>query len=104
MHDDCTRPESSLSCFRSAAPVNSSLMHLAETPEEQRAWMNQWRAAAIALRQMKREELRAMTDEDAVAAFNALDMPPELVWRCPERIDSSGLVEQQRIFQKIRAH
>jgi uncharacterized protein YcbX len=79
-------------------------MHLAETPEEQRAWMNQWRAAAVALRQMKREELRAMTDEDAVAAFNALDMPPELVWRCPERIDSSGLVEQQRIFQKIRAH
>ena len=44
-------------------------MHLAETPEEQRAWMNQWRAAAVALRQMKREELHAMMDEDAVAAF-----------------------------------
>ncbi len=79
-------------------------MHLAETPEEQRIWMQQWRNAAIALRNVKRRELRAMTDEDAVAAFNALDMPPELVWRSPERIDSSGLVEQQRIFQKARAH
>ena len=79
-------------------------MHLAKTPEEQRAWMNQWRAAAIALRQVRREELRAMTDEDAVAAFNALNVPPELVWRSPKRESSSGLVEQQRIFQKTRAH
>lgn len=79
-------------------------MHLAETPEEQRAWMQQWREAEKYLRKVKREELRAMTDEDAVAAFNALDMPLDLVWRSPERIDSSGLVEQQRIFQKIRAH
>ena len=77
-------------------------MHLAETPEEQRRWMQQWRAAAVALRKVKREELRAMKDEDAVAAFNALDMPPELVWRSPERIRSSGLVEQQRLFQKMR--
>ena len=46
-------------------------MSLAETPEEQRAWMKQWRAAAIALHHVKREELRAMRDEDAVAAFNA---------------------------------
>ena len=79
-------------------------MHLAETPEEQRAWMNQWREAEKYLRQVKREELRNMTDEDAVAAFNALDMPPDLVWRSPERIDGSGLVEQQRIFNKARRH
>lgn len=79
-------------------------MHLAETPEEQRKWMNQWREAAAALRQVKREELRAMTDEDAVAAFNALDMPPDLVWRSPERENSEGLIEQQRIFSKARRH
>jgi hypothetical protein len=77
-------------------------MHLAETPEEQRAWMKQWRAAAIALRQVKREELRAMRDEDAVAAFNALDVPPELGYRSPERSNSEGLIEQQRIFGKAR--
>ena len=77
-------------------------MHLAETPEEQRKWMDQWRAAAIALRQVKREELRAMTDEDAVRAFNALDVPPELGYRSPERTNSEGLIEQQRIFGKAR--
>jgi hypothetical protein len=79
-------------------------MHLAETPEEQRQWMQQWREAEKYLRHVKREELRAMTDADAVAAFNAVDMPPELVWRSPERIHGSGLVEQQRIFQKARGH
>jgi len=79
-------------------------MHLAETPEEQQAWMKQWRAAAVALRNVKREELRAMTDEDAVAAFNALDLPPHDFPRSADRMDGSGLVEQQRIFQKARAN
>jgi len=79
-------------------------MHLAETAEEQRAWMNQWREAEKYLRKAKREELRAMTDEDAVAAFNALDMPLDLVWRSPERVNSEGLIEQQRIFNKTRRH
>ena len=77
-------------------------IHLAETPEEQRKWMEQWRSAAITLRQVKREELRAMTDEDAVRAFNALDCPPELGYRNPERANSEGLIEQQRIFGKAR--
>ena len=79
-------------------------MHLAETPEEQQAWMKQWRAAAVALRKVKREELRAMTDEDAVAAFNALDLPPHDFARAADRMNSSGLLEQQRIFQKARVH
>jgi hypothetical protein len=79
-------------------------IHLAETPEEQKQWMKQWRNAAIALRQVKREELRAMTDEDAVRAFNSLDLPPHDFPRAPDRMDGSGLVEQQRIFQKARAH
>ncbi len=79
-------------------------MHFAETPEEQRIWMRQWRSAEVALRTIKREELRAMTDQDAIAAFNALDMPPELCWRSPERVNSLGLVEQQRIFKKAHRH
>lgn len=77
---------------------------MAETPEEQRAWMAQWRAAAIALKKIKREELRAMTDAQAVEAFNALDMPPGLFPRSADRLDGRGLVEQQRIFQKARSH
>jgi hypothetical protein len=80
------------------------MMHLAETPEEQQAWMKQWRAAEVALRQVKREELRAMTDAQAIAAFNSLDTPPELGYRSPERLNSEGLIEQQRIFGKARRH
>ena len=79
-------------------------MHLAETPEEQQTWMKQWRAAAVALRQVKREELRAMTDAQAIAAFNSLDTPPEFGYRNPERLNSEGLIEQQRIFRKARRH
>jgi uncharacterized protein YcbX len=79
-------------------------IHLAETPEEQKTWMAQWRSAAVALRQVKREELRAMTDEDAVAAFNAVDLPPRDFPRAADRMNGSGLVEQQRLFQKARAH
>ena len=56
---------------------------LAETPEEQKRWMAQWREAEKALLEVKREELRALTDEEAVASFNALDMPPELVYPFP---------------------
>lgn len=79
-------------------------MHLAETPEEQRAWMNQWRNAAVALRQVKRQELRAITDEQAVAAFNALNMPLKFFPRSFDRLDGRGLVEQQRIFKKRHPH
>ncbi len=77
-------------------------MKLAETPEEQRAWMAQWRSAEKALLEVKRQELRALTEEEALATTNELlsaipfPLPPEL-----ER-KTSGLVEQQRWFSKAR--
>src|SRR4051794_3678769 len=41
-------------------------MHLVTTPEEQRAWMAQWRSAASALERVKMEELSSLTDEGAL--------------------------------------
>ncbi|MGI8432766.1 MAG: hypothetical protein ACR2MW_10825 [Chthoniobacterales bacterium] len=79
-------------------------LHLAETPEEQKRWMAQWRSAEAALLEVKRAELRALTDAEAIAAFNALDMPPELVYRSRAREESLGFIEQQRIFGKVRRH
>ena len=75
---------------------------LATSPEEQRAWMDQWRSAAIALEEVKREDLQAMTEEQACAMSNMLlSMGP-----FPEsgRVlsNTSGLVEQQRIFMRAR--
>ena len=77
-------------------------MHLAETPEEQRKWMEQWRHAAVALRQVKREELRAMTDEDAKKASDILLQEVAGFYRAPKTLTSSGLVEQQRWFARAR--
>lgn len=79
-------------------------LRLAETPEEQKRWMAQWRSAEAALLEVKREELRGLTDADAIESFNALNMPPEMVYRCPDREQSLGFVEQQRIFGKARGH
>jgi len=79
-------------------------LRLAETPEEQKKWMAQWRLAEVALLEVKREELHALTDEDAIFAFNSLDMPPEMIYRAPDRAESRGFVEQQRIFGKAHGH
>ena len=38
----------------------------------QRAWMMQWRRAAVALEEQRGRELRALTDQEALAASDAL--------------------------------
>lgn len=77
---------------------------MAEMPEEQKQWMAQWRWAEKAFFEVKREELRALTDADAVALCNALNMPPELVYRVADREKSFGFIEQQRIFGEAARH
>ncbi len=69
-----------------------------EADENARRWMQQWRVAAKELPLRKAAELAALTDEQALAATEALlslATPP------PER--GSGLVEQQRLFQLWRS-
>ncbi len=57
-----------------------------------------WRNAAGPLEKERRDRLRAMTDDDVrIAVVDLLSLPyPDL----PER--GSGLVEQQRLFRRIR--
>src|SRR5215210_4968665 len=79
-------------------------MKLAETPEEQRAWMAQWRAAEKALLEVKRQELRALTEEqaqlDSVTLLSMISFP-----RSPsDRDQSSGLIEQQRWFAQAKCY
>jgi hypothetical protein len=65
-----------------------------------KAWMAQWRGAAVALAEQRIRELRASTDEDARAAIaTLLDLgasPPI----SPERERTSGLVIQQALFHR----
>ncbi len=72
------------------------------TPEQQREWMQQWRRAAVALEQVKRDELARMTDAEALAAADDLLALSEHAYRDPRYETYSGLIEQQRIFHQRR--
>ena len=67
-----------------------------------RAWMTQWRDAAVALAAQRVRELRALTDEEAQAAIAVLlDLGASLPIP-PEREKTSGLVIQQGLFHRKR--
>jgi hypothetical protein len=75
-------------------------MNLAVTPEQQRAWMAQWRSAAVALEKVKAEELRTLTEAQALRdSDDLLSLGPFPL--LADRETSSGLVEQQRWFQQL---
>lgn len=65
-----------------------------------RRWVETWRRAGAALEQVRRRELRAL---DVTAAIALLTGPADYTQppRCPR--ESSGLVEQQRWFAKVRS-
>jgi hypothetical protein len=68
----------------------------------ERAYMLKWRETAAALERFKREEFRAMTDDEARATSEMLlGMGPFPGNLRPESV-TSGLVEQQRIFARAR--
>ena len=68
--------------------------------EQQRQWIESWRFAGDTLEDLKRQELQAMTEEEACAASDILlqgiEFPRPPSWRDHD----SGLVEQQRIFRR----
>jgi ABC-type uncharacterized transport system YnjBCD ATPase subunit len=69
------------------------------TDVEKRAWIAQWRTAAVALERVRVSEHRAM-DLAEVAA--ELDEALLASVRQGERSEHSGLVEQQRLFGLTR--
>lgn len=63
-------------------------------------WLRQWRAAGPALEAVRRRELRALSDEQALAATEALLSMAHLAPLPPERLLSSGLVTQQALLHR----
>lgn len=61
-------------------------------------WMQQWRSAGVALAEQRADELRAMTDEQALAASEALLEIGASLPLSPERWTTSGLVIQQALL------
>lgn len=72
--------------------------------EQNRAWIAQWRRSAAALDQVKREELRTLTEESAGRIFAEMIFDPETMWISPERAAAAGLIEQQRLFMSSHEH
>jgi len=51
------------------------------------------------LRRIKREELRNLSDAEALRSTEMLlSMPDSLVWRADRRRESRGLLERQRLL------
>lgn len=74
---------------------------MAEDIEAARAYVKNWQRTGELLDRIKWEELRAMTEEDAARIFENLGMHPRDGWMPEERVVSSGLVEQQRLFRGL---
>lgn len=64
--------------------------------------MEQWRRAARALEAQRKDELRAMSEPEALAASDALLSLALVVRIDPSRVTDSGLVRQQDIFHRRR--
>jgi hypothetical protein len=61
------------------------------------AVIEQWRCAGAALADVRRQELRDMTDDEAATAVEQL---LDLMRHLPPKRSGSGLVEQQRLFAR----
>jgi hypothetical protein len=71
---------------------------------ERRRWIEQWQAAREALRLQRASELAALSDDEALAAADALLTIDAVVKLPPAPRTWSGLVEQQALFhRKVRS-
>ena len=72
------------------------------TPEERMSlqqWAENWRVASERIERLRLESLPRV---DLVAAIESFSDVSEY-WRCQRRLQpDSGLIEQQRLFQKLR--
>jgi len=66
-------------------------------------WVDTWKTAGPELERIKREELRAMTEQEALLRVERVmnSRAPDR-WNRPDRRTSSGLIEQQRLFAGLR--
>ena len=70
-----------------------------EDTERMKAWVKTWKRAGSALQRVKTEELRS---EDYGKDFELIDGMLEWVVDHARERKTSGLVEQQRLFRKMR--
>ena len=66
----------------------------------ERQWADGWTSAGAALAELRRRELRAMTEDQALTAAENLLSLAALSELNPSRRAASGLVRQQALFHR----
>ena len=70
--------------------------------EQMRLWVENWRRVGPELERLKRQELRALSEEEGTKrALEVMDARAEDRWKDPKRRNLSGLIEQQRLFARF---
>jgi len=72
-------------------------------PTWQKQWLEQWKSAGVELALERERALRDMTDEQALAASEAVLALADPSKMNPGRRNTSGLVEQQALFHSRKA-
>ena len=73
--------------------------------EQMRAWVENWKRIGPELERIKKQELRALTEEEGTQrALRVMEARIAPRWRDRKRRASSGLIEQQRLFMKFADH
>jgi hypothetical protein len=71
--------------------------------EKMRYWVENWKRVGPELERIKREELRALTDEQAASNAESILSTPVEQWLPERRRQWSGLVEQQQYFAQLQS-
>jgi len=70
---------------------------MAHFRDQELLWMEQWKRSSKALEEIRKAEIQRISEADSVRKFNQLE------WTGVRPVrDTSGLVEQQRIFKTFR--
>ena len=71
-----------------------------QTDAQLKTWVTTWQQAGVALEEVRRNELRALDENPDGPAIDAL-----LQWALEHAAETttSGLVEQQRFFKRLRS-
>lgn len=83
-------------------PRARSVLTCRDEPEQQRAWLRQRHAGAAALAEIEARELRQLDGETALAQSEALLAAAPIAEMVRDRRDTSGFVEQQKLFSLSR--
>jgi len=70
--------------------------------ERMRLWVDTWRRVGPELERIKRNELRALSEEEGTRrAILVMDARADFEWESPRPHKLSGLIEQQRLFMRL---